>query len=86
MGEEAMFPLSLLRQRIVWSSVLFMLFLGANLLTTSYFMSVYFQSVRGVQPLLSGVYLLPAILSQMTLAVISGALGMLPNEEILPSS
>ena len=86
MGEEAMFPLSLLRQRIVWSSVLFMLFLGANLLTTSYFMSVYFQSVRGVQPLLSGVYLLPAILSQMALAVISGALGMWPNDEILPSS
>ena len=78
MGEEAMFPFSILKQRVIWSSISYMFFLGANLLTTSYFMAVYFQSVRGVLPLLSGVYVLPAIMSQLILAVLSGALGLLP--------
>ena len=79
MGEEATFPLSMIKQRVVWCSCLFMFFLGANLLTTGYFMAIYFQSVRGIQPMLSGVYLLPAILSQLFMAVLSGALGLFPR-------
>ena len=38
----------------------------------SYFLSVYFQAVKGASPLLSGVYLLPSILSQLILAVVAG--------------
>jgi len=85
-GEEAMFPPSILKQRVVWSSLLFMFFLSANLLTTSYYMAIYFQSVKGVEALLSGVYFLPAILSQMFLAVLSGAIGLLLQNSFIDIS
>ena len=74
-GDTAMFPLSMLQQRVVWCSCLTTLFAGANLLTSGYYISIYFQSIKGVTPTLAGVYSLPAILSQMLLAVVSGALG-----------
>ncbi|KAK9242014.1 hypothetical protein V1506DRAFT_572943 [Lipomyces tetrasporus] len=40
----------------------------------SYYLPIYFQAVRGVSPLTSGVYLLPSILSQLLFAVGSGIL------------
>lgn len=46
-----------------------------TVMCTSYYLPIYFQAVKGVTPTLSGVYLLPSILSQLMLAVISGALG-----------
>jgi len=52
-----------------------MFFLAANLITTSYYMAIYFQAVRGVSPLLAGVYILPSILSQMFVAITAGILG-----------
>jgi hypothetical protein len=76
-GDTAMIPLSMLKIRIVWCSSLTQFFMGANLLTTSYYIAVYFQTVRGVSPMTSGVDLLPSILSQMSAAVLSGVLGML---------
>ncbi len=70
-----MLPLSMLRQRIVWASCINYLFLSANMLVTSYYMAIYFQAVRGKSPTISGVYLLPSVLSQMCFAVGSGILG-----------
>ena len=78
-----MIPLSMLRIRIVWCSSLVQFFFGANLLTTSYYVAVYFQTVRQTSPLLSGVDMLPSILSQMIAAVLSGVLGVLGSCSIL---
>lgn len=75
MGDTAMLPLSMLKQRIVWSSCLTYFFINANMLVTSFYMAIYFQAVRGVSPTLSGVYLLPSVLSQMFLAMFSGVQG-----------
>lgn len=75
-GDTAMIPLSLFRDRIVWCSCLVMFFFMANMLTTSYYMPIYFQAIKGVEPTLSGVYLLPSILSQMCIAVVGGTLSM----------
>jgi MFS family permease len=74
-GDKAMFPYSMLRRRVVWSSCLVMAIFCGCLLIYSYYLPIYFQAVRGVSPALSGVYVLPGILSQMLLAVISGVLG-----------
>jgi nitrate/nitrite transporter NarK len=74
-GEEAMIPLSMVRRRVVWCSCLVIGFFFGSLIIFSYYMPIYFQSVKGVSPSLSGVYLLPAILSQMVMAVVSGILG-----------
>lgn len=75
-GDEAMIPLGMVAKRVVWTSMLASMFLmGGVLLTGSYYLPIYFQAIRGVSPFLSGVYVLPAILSNTILAVISGVLG-----------
>jgi len=52
-----------------------MLFSAACMITTSYYMAIYFQADKGVSPMLSGVYLLPSILSQMLFGIAAGGLG-----------
>ena len=74
-GDDAMIPIPMLRKRVVWSSCLVYGFLMSQLFTTSYYLPIYFQGVKGVSPTLSGVYLLPMILAQLFCAVGSGALG-----------
>ena len=74
-GEEAMIPLSAARVRIVWSSCLVMFFFFGALMLTVYYLPIYFQAVKGVSPITSGVWLLPTILPQMLMATISGILG-----------
>lgn len=70
--DAALIPLPMLRQRRVWSSCLVFGFLSAAMFSTSYWLPIYFQGVRGYSPAISGVYLLPGILSQLVGAVISG--------------
>ena len=74
-GDAAMIPLSMLRKITVWSSCLVYGYLMSQMLTTSYYLPIYFQGVKGVSPTLSGVYLLPLILSQLLCAIGSGTLG-----------
>ncbi|KAH8589226.1 putative MFS multidrug transporter [Bisporella sp. PMI_857] len=74
MGDDAMIPLSMIRQRVIWSSCAVMFFLFSSLLMLSYYLPIYFQTIRDVSPTLSGVYILPGILSQMIFAVVSGIL------------
>lgn len=74
-GDEAMIPLSMITRRIIACSCLAMLFSAACMITTSYYMAIYFQADKGVSPMLSGVYLLPSILTQMLFGVAAGALG-----------
>lgn len=73
-SDDAMIPLSMLSQSIVWSSCLVSSMLTSTAMIGSYFLPIYFQAVRDVSPMLSGVYLLPSILSQLALAVVSGGL------------
>ncbi|RFU29963.1 hypothetical protein B7463_g6351, partial [Scytalidium lignicola] len=73
-GDTAMIPLSMISKRIVWSSCMTMGFYFASMMTFSYYLPIYFQAVKGAQPTLSGVYMLPGIISQMAFAVISGIL------------
>jgi len=75
-GDDAMIPYSMVKIRIVWCSCLLMLFFFGIMIITPYYLAIYFQAVRGVKPTLSGVYLLPTILSQMVMAMTSGVLGL----------
>jgi trichothecene efflux pump TRI12 len=76
-GDIAMVPLSMVRQRIMWSSCLVMTFFMGCSLILSYYLPIYYQAVKDATPTLSGVYMLPGILSQILFAVVSGFLGML---------
>ncbi|KAE8445747.1 hypothetical protein EG329_012926 [Mollisiaceae sp. DMI_Dod_QoI] len=73
-GEGAMIPLYMVRQRIIWSSCLVMGCFFGSLLSLTYYLPIYFQAVKGASPGLSGVYLLPSILSMMIMAILSGVL------------
>ena len=75
MGDKAMFPYSMMRIRVVWSTCLATSFFFGCMLTTSYYLPIYFQAVKGKSPTISGVYMLPTILSQMLMAIVAGVLG-----------
>jgi MFS family permease len=74
-GDGAMIPFPMLRIRVVWCSCLVVLFFFGMQVVTTYYLPIYFQAVKGVSPSLSGVYLLPSILTMMAMAVVSGILG-----------
>ena len=75
-GMNAMIPTSMIAKREVWtSSIVGLLTFGGLMFISSYFVPIYFQAVGGVSPLMSGVYTLPAIISNLIVAVLSGVLG-----------
>ncbi|KAH7143861.1 major facilitator superfamily domain-containing protein [Dactylonectria macrodidyma] len=73
-GDGAMIPLPVIRKKEVWASCLTMMFLFTSVFVASYYLPIYFQSVKGDTPFTSGVNLLPGILSQMAAAILSGFL------------
>lgn len=73
-GDAAMIPPSVVCKLEVWSSSLYLGFLSAGMLICSYYLPIYFQAVKGVSALFSGVYMLPGVLPQIAMAVTSGAL------------
>jgi hypothetical protein len=78
MGDAAMLPVSIITKRVVWSSALTQMLSFANTFVQSFFLPIYFQAVKGANPLMSGVYMLPAILSQILAGVTSGILSKWP--------
>ena len=75
MGDEAMIPYSLIRRRVVWSSCINYGFFAGCLLTTTYYLPIYFQATRKTSPTMSGVDLLPSILGTVLSSMVTGALG-----------
>jgi hypothetical protein len=73
--DNAMIPVSMVRIRVVWCSCVSMTFMFGMQMTATYYLPIYFQAVKGVSPVLSGVYVLPMIISMMFAAVVSGVLG-----------
>lgn len=81
-GDEAMIPLSMMRVRAVWSACLVQFCFFGMVQLVEYHLPIYFQAVKGVSPMLSGVYLLPNIISQLIAGVVAGAAckSKLPDE------
>jgi hypothetical protein len=77
MGDRAMIPGSLLKKRIVWVSYAFGMCNAICMLVASNFLPTFFQAVKGEGPSLSGVHVLPSILSQLLFILSTGALGTL---------
>ncbi|OJJ42585.1 hypothetical protein ASPZODRAFT_104998 [Penicilliopsis zonata CBS 506.65] len=72
-GLQAMVPLSLISRRVIWASCLnYGLFTGCILLSI-YFLPIYFQAIRNATPTMSGVDILPTILSNIVFSVLTGA-------------
>ncbi|KAJ5641986.1 hypothetical protein N7490_005986 [Penicillium lividum] len=73
-GVEAMFPLHMVSQRIVCFCCLFLFFLGGMTACATYYLPLYFQVVKGVSPMMSGVYMIPNIISQLIFVISAGLL------------
>jgi len=74
-GDNAILPCRIVRRRIVWCSCLVMTFSVATTFCATYFLPLYFQTVRGATPIASAIYLLPTIIPQLLSAVASGFIG-----------
>ncbi|OHF02999.1 major facilitator superfamily transporter [Colletotrichum orchidophilum] len=72
--DKAMLPLGLFKSRIVWTSGLVGAFNMSITIVSSYYIPMYFQSVKGETPFQGGVHFLPTIITQLIFAVASGAL------------
>ncbi|KAK3381168.1 major facilitator superfamily domain-containing protein [Podospora didyma] len=69
----ALIPGSVVRRREVWSSCGHIFSMAFVVFIANYFLPVWFQAVKGVGPTLSGLYLLPGILGQLSFVLLSGA-------------
>ncbi|KAI6778278.1 putative mfs multidrug protein [Emericellopsis cladophorae] len=74
LGEDAMIPLSILTSRVVWCAGLYMGFLMSSVIVGTNFIPIYLQSVKGLSPTMSGVYMMATVGAQVVLIVLSGAL------------
>jgi MFS family permease len=74
-GDEALIPTSIIKVQAVWSGALTHCFLLTNVFCASFFLPIYFQAVQGVDPMKSGLYVLPSILSQLVVVSMTGVFG-----------
>lgn len=75
-GDKAILPVSLMRQTLVWTCTVTFGLLTASMFTISYYLPTYFQAVKGLSAILSGVNTLPNILSQIITLIFLNYLGM----------
>nr|UOS85807.1 MFS transporter [Hypoxylon rubiginosum] len=73
-GDNALLPFSVMKRQVVWASALNYSFQMESLLGSTYWLPIYFQAVKGVSAILSGVYLLPTVLAQLLFTVLGGYL------------
>jgi hypothetical protein len=70
-GEAALVPTPIIRQRTVYAGSLTSFTLMGAIIMNSFFIAIYYQTARDASPVMSGVDMLPSILSQMLAAVVS---------------
>lgn len=73
-GDTGLVPLSILRQRVVYSSALTTLTQFGSLQASSYYLPIWFQTIKGVNPTLSGVYYLGTVVPLVILTMMTGPL------------
>lgn len=84
-GDKALLPFFIIKRREVWTSGVNYAFMMSTVFGSTYFLPVYFQAVKGVNAVMSGVYLLPIVLPQLLSAVVGGTLGKC-SKDILADS
>jgi hypothetical protein len=75
MGADAMIPGRMVSQTVVWTSAFHFALLMSAVVVGGNFLPIYLQSVKGLTPTMSGVYMLGSIIPQLIFILISGGLG-----------
>ena len=71
-----MIPLSMLRQRVVYSSCLTVVSQFGSLQVFAYFLPLWFQTIKGVDPILSGAYFMATAGPLIASTVVTGVFGI----------
>lgn len=74
MPESASLPWHLIKQRTMSLATLFMLFLSGSMMMLVYYIPLWFQTTHGVEPVKSGVYTIPLVLSLVVASIMSGVI------------
>ncbi|KAL5372094.1 hypothetical protein DPSP01_013770 [Paraphaeosphaeria sporulosa] len=72
LDEYAMLLPRLFKKRAIWSVVPYQLLLMGDLVLLLYYLPIYFQSVLGASPIMSGVYNLPIVVAVGIFCVVGG--------------
>ena len=84
LGERAMIIPRLFTQRTIGVSSIFAFLFGGSYFLVIYYLPVYFQSIKNVNPALSGVYNLPLIIAS-TLAIIGAGVFITATGLVIPT-
>lgn len=72
MPQSASLPWHLIKQRTMAFATCFMLFLAGSMMMLVYYIPLWFQTTHGVEPVKSGVYTIPLVLSLVVASIVSG--------------
>lgn len=73
-GEEATVPPRIMKQRSIAAAIFFGFFNGAGMMVTMYYLPIWFQAIKDVDAIQSGIMLLPTILSTVVGSLSSGVI------------
>lgn len=71
-GEDGIIPLSLFKQKVIVAACLTSMCLYSVTFISANFIPIYFQSIKGTSAFTSGTHLLPSIIAQLIMAILSG--------------
>ncbi|KAK1981089.1 major facilitator superfamily transporter [Colletotrichum cereale] len=74
MPQTATVPLRIIKQRTMLAGAFFMLFLAGSMMLAVYYLPIWFQAVQGADPVNSGIYTIPLVLSIVVSSIISGGM------------
>jgi hypothetical protein len=77
-GDEASIPRRIMGQRSVYSAAAIVFFGLGSVQIIGYYIPMWFQVIKGVNPVGSGIRFLPMVLGNFVGAILFGGLGMFP--------
>lgn len=73
-GDEATVPIRILTHRSIASGFYFSMCIGAVMMTWVYYLPIWFQAIKGVDAVESGIRVLPFVLSLVVGSILSGGI------------
>lgn len=71
-GDNATVPIRVINQRSIMAGAYFSIFGPGSMMVTIYFLPIYFQAIKGVSAVHSGINTLPLVLALVVAAVLGG--------------
>ncbi|KAJ7454171.1 major facilitator superfamily domain-containing protein [Mycena latifolia] len=72
--DRATIPPRILKQRSIWSSAVYLFCMGSSFFVLAFYLPIWFQAIRGVSAVQSGIDNLPMILAVVVANLIAGGL------------